>query len=140
MKSRKKPGDLRAWCAQIQSDDCINPREIFSTGKSRTRTDRKGQQLCKQVFRALSIALGGECRDTHLQDLEVLSVELAPDVTHLLVTVRPTRTSRKVDIEQVLQRLLSARSFLRGEIAATITRRRAPDLSFRVAKNPEVSE
>lgn len=90
--------------------------------------------MCKQAQRALCYALGGDCRDPLLQDLEVISVDPAPNAFHLIVTVMPGVMHEKVTTQEVLIRLGRVAGFLRSEVAAAIRRRRAPELSFRVLK------
>ena len=58
----------------------------------------------------------------------VVAVEPAPNESQLLVTLR----SDNADRESVLAKLNAVAGILRTEIAASITRKRAPKLRFRV--------
>jgi ribosome-binding factor A len=88
---------------------------------------RKALQLCRQVAEALHWILGSECGDEALQALRVVSVEPAPSAARLLVTVQA-----EADARAVLDRLAKAGGLLRSEVAASIHRRRAPELVFAV--------
>ena len=99
------------------------------------QAERKARQFCRQVQRALNLALA----DRHtagLNDLFVEDVSAAPDCGHLLVHVlipldRP--------ITEALSALRRDAPRLRSEVAMAITRKRAPELSF-VPAFPEGSE
>ncbi len=92
------------------------------------RGNRKALQLCRQVQKALSYALG-DCDDDLLAGLYVESVEPAPNEKHLMVTVSPLDAD--ISPEDVLVHLHHALGKLRSDVAASINRRRVPELSFR---------
>ena len=95
------------------------------------KPDYKTMQLCRQVQRALSLTLAGECNDDVLRGVYVESVVPAPDATHLLVRVIvPPANGPATTLAQVLQSLESAKGTLRAAVARAITRKRAPELSF----------
>lgn len=99
-----------------------------SSFESNAKTDRKLQQLCRQVERALSYVVPGELADPALADLSVASVRPGPDASRLMVWLR---TSRPIaDAPLILERLERARGKLRSEVAAAVTRKRAPELAF----------
>ena len=89
---------------------------------------RKSLQLCRQVNEALHWVLGAECGDVVLQALRVVSVEPAPSTARLLVTIE----ADGVDRAAAHAHLRKAAGMLRSEVAASICRRRAPELVFRV--------
>lgn len=91
------------------------------------RTDRKTLQLCRQVHRALILALAGECADEQLRDVSVDSVDAAGGGGHLLVRVN---VPGGLSVVEVLARLNSRAGKLRAIVAASICRKRAPMLSF----------
>jgi ribosome-binding factor A len=97
--------------------------------------NRKALQLCGQVERTLASVLAGECGDDVLRDLVVESVVPAPNASRVLVTVYLAPHAPVLDAHQVYEHLERARGRLRREVAAAITRRRVPDLLFRVV-NP----
>jgi ribosome-binding factor A len=75
--------------------------------------------------------------DAVLRDVSIVSVTPAPDASRLLVTVAgPSSASAGHDDAgaDLLARLDSARGYLRSEVAASIHRKRAPELAFSLAK------
>jgi ribosome-binding factor A len=89
--------------------------------------DRKARQFCRQVQRALNLALADRIADDGMNDLFVEDVSPAPDCGHLLVHVvipvdRP--------VAEALSALRRDAPRLRSEVAMAITRKRAPELSF----------
>jgi ribosome-binding factor A len=102
------------------------------------RRDHKTAQLCRQVFRAVSLALA-ECADDVLRELVVHDVEPAPDASRMLVRVGFSASVADVTgVADVLGRLGQASGFLRREVATAITRKRAPELMFTFAASDEV--
>ena len=94
----------------------------------RTQTGgRKALQLCRQVQRSLSYALG-ETGDDLLLGLYVDSVEPAPNEKRLLVTV--SAMGEECDPAQILNRLQFAMPLLRNAVAQSIHRKRVPELLF----------
>lgn len=130
MHARKiSPRRLRALCAEVHPDDGIDPR-TRPRGGSRAKLRRHAQQLCRQVAETLEYVLAeqGEI----LRGLHVVAVEPAPDTSRLLVTVGALLHDR-IDPAAALEQLERASGRLRSEVAAAITRRRAPALAFRFA-------
>jgi len=91
------------------------------------RSDRKTLQLCRQVQRALMLALAGECGDELLRDVSVDSVEPAGGAGHLLVLVS---VPGGVPAMEILARLNDRAGKLRAIVAGSICRKRTPMLSF----------
>jgi ribosome-binding factor A len=88
---------------------------------------RKAQQFCRQVQRALNLALADRYEDDGLNELFVDRVIPAPDCGHLLVhVVVPANRS----VTDALRNLRQDASRLRSEVAMAISRKRAPELSF----------
>lgn len=130
----KRPSrrQLRALCGEVHPDDGIDPRELARKWPPRVKTHRKAWQLCGQVAEALELVLSGQADDA-LRNLQVVSVEPAPDTTRLAVTVRVHPPSKDVDPRHVLEHLALASGRLRCAVGESITRRRVPALSFRLA-------
>lgn len=84
------------------------------------QAERKARQLCRQVQRALNLALAGEA-------LFADEVTPAPDCGRLLVHVAlpPGRA-----VAEVMAQLREAAPQLRSEVAMAIARKRAPQLFF----------
>ena len=81
---------------------------------------QKAWQLCRQVQRALNLALAD-------QDIFVDEVTPAPDCGHLLVYIL---IGRERSVPEALEALRRESPRLRAEVASAITRKRAPELSF----------
>ncbi len=105
------------------------------------KPDHKAMQVCRAAQRALSLALAGECDDDVLRSLYVESVLPAPDASRLLVCVVIPR-GVNVSIDEVLARLERVHGLMRSAVARSVTRKRAPELSFlptREHAEPEVT-
>ena len=121
-------------CAQPGPDDGLDPREFFKPVRNR-RDNRKDWQVCRQVFETLNYVLSGDSHDDVLRSLLVCEVVPAPDATRLLVTVQPLDVDGGTDLAVILQRLQQATGRLRAEVARSISRRKVPELVFRVVLN-----
>ena len=108
---------------------------FFQRHSRERREFRKTQQLCQQVSNAIEIELAS-ADDPRLQDLRVLQVEPAPDSSRLAIVVS-YYGEEPFDPEELLDALDVATSRLRHEVAQAITRRRAPDLTFRLVPRRE---
>jgi ribosome-binding factor A len=90
--------------------------------RDRQRTGYKDRQLCRQVQRALSLALDGD-----LADLLVADVSPLAGCARLLVQVV---IPDGADTPQMLERLHVRSGQLRAQVARSISRKRAPELTF----------
>ena len=131
---KRRPGrqQIELLCAEVGPDDGIDPRYVRRE-PAPNRAGRKTLQLCKQVERALSLALAAEFDDPVLRELQVLRVEPAPDSSRLLVTVCLNATAEPVAPNHVVAHLARAAGKLRCEIAAAICRKKTTELAFCVA-------
>ncbi|MGO8788633.1 MAG: ribosome-binding factor A [Terriglobia bacterium] len=94
---------------------------------SSRQAQRKAQQFCRQVQRALNLALAESSSDESLASLFVEGVSPAPDCGRLLVHVLvPTGYA----IAEAIGTLRRNAPRLRSEVAMAITRKRAPELMF----------
>lgn len=121
-------------CDAVGPDDLIDPKLLFRPSPHR-RDDRGARRLCSQVRETLTYALAGSCRDEVLQSLHVSDVEPAPDATRLAVTLVVPDPALAGTARA---RLALVAALLRSEVAASIHRRRAPELVFRVVPAGEV--
>ena len=132
---------MSAVCDEIGPDDGVDPRELAKAKMKQHRSinpapkgvGRKARQLGRQVAETLDSVLAGDSRDETLSGLRVVSVTPAPDASRLLVTVapRPPFDPQRFDPVEILARLGRASGWLRTEVAAAVTRRKAPVLTFR---------
>jgi hypothetical protein len=121
-RARRTPADALFERALL-GDDRIDRRK-FEPGR-----DRKTLQLCRQVQRALSLALAGECTDELLRDAFVEGVEPLGGAGQLLVrvTVPPNVGAAPGEVSA---RLAALAPRLRAVVAGEICRKRVPVLSF----------
>jgi hypothetical protein len=97
--------------------------------KFNPRQDRKTLQLCRQVQRALTMSLGGAGSDELLRDAYVESVEPLGGPGQLLVRITVAGDAGAAAGE-VAARLAAQTPRLRAIVAAEISRKRVPMLSF----------
>jgi ribosome-binding factor A len=127
---RKRPrSQIELLCSEIGPEDGIDPRAIRRESPP-SRAGRKTLQLCKQVERALCLALAGEFDDPVLRDLDVLAVDPAPTSSRLRVTVCVNSSADPIDPTVLVAHLTRASGRLRCEIAASIHRKKTPELAF----------
>jgi ribosome-binding factor A len=121
----------------VWTDD-VDPGLFFDDRGPSRRGTWKLQQLCKQVERAASVTLAGECASDVLVGAAVLSVEPAPDAARLRVTVvlAPGRSAE--DAAQAIADLRRAAQAFRQEAARSIHRKRVPEVTFDVCLAGEV--
>jgi ribosome-binding factor A len=133
MRSRRlSQKEVPYLCIEPGSGDGLDPRFDRPETEPR-RGGRKTLQLCRAAERTLAAVLAGECNDDILRELVVLSVVPGPKAGRLLVTVGlPGGAS--VSIEEVLARLDRVAGRLRSEVAAAVSRRKAPELAFQVVR------
>lgn len=97
--------------------------------------NHKDLQLCRQVFDALSLAFA-TLDDPIVDDLVLASVVPAPSASRVQVTLVPSRNDIDVDVALAAVRLHADE--LREEVAAEVTRRRVPELVFRIGQPDEL--
>jgi ribosome-binding factor A len=101
--------------------------------ESSGRRGHKDLQVCRQVFDALTYALA-ELADPVIEELVLVSVTPAPSAARVQVTLVPSHDG--VDQDAALARLHVIAPALRAEVAAELSRRRVPELVFRIAHPP----
>jgi ribosome-binding factor A len=144
---------IRGLCAELGEEDGLDPRLAprrtghggrhhsssgpgpgLGFGPQGRPVDRKACQLCRQVAVTLDEVLA-DCGDSVLQNLYVVDVTPFPDASRLMVAVASVdgKTERELGPEVVLEHLQHASGHLRCEVAAAVTRKRAPVLIYRLA-------
>ena len=96
-------------------------------GSASRQAFRKTQQFCRQVQRALNMALADWAADDQGFELYVDEVSPGPDCGHLLVHIVVQEGQSIADAMSALRRDTSR---LRTEVAMAISRKRAPELMF----------
>lgn len=102
-------------------------REKNNSRSGDRQAQRKTQQFCRQVQRALNLALTDESVGEIGCDLFVDEVSPGPDCGHLLVHIVVQEGHSIADALSALRRDASR---LRSEVAMSIARKRAPELAF----------
>jgi ribosome-binding factor A len=120
---------LRALCGEVHSEDGVDPRRD-NRHRAGSQAMRKARRLCQQVADTLSLVLD-DGSDDLLGDLTVLKVDPAPTTARLLVRVAAICEPGR-DPAQFVNALERAAPRLRCEVAAAITRRKAPILAFQL--------
>ena len=128
---------MLAFCGEIHEDDGIDPRQWFTSPRNRDKQDRKNQQLCSQVGETIDRVLSGEFDDELLHNLRVIEVTPAPDCSQLLVTLFADLEPGRATVDEIMQHLDKAVGRLRSEVAIAITRKRTPQLAFRIIEAEE---
>jgi hypothetical protein len=95
--------------------------------RGRAKADHKTAQLCRQVERAISLALAGECGDDLLRELQLDGVEPMGSASQLLVRLRVPAALALAD---VLPRIEAQAATLRCLVTRAICRKRVPTLTF----------
>lgn len=128
---RKRPfrKDILPLVHELGPEDGIDPRYLVNKPGS-GQPGRKALQLCSAVGKTIQHALCWELHDDVLANVHVTGVIPAPSTARLLVTVGAVGS--EVQPEVVLTRLRLSAGRLRGLIAATVARRRVPELIFRL--------
>jgi ribosome-binding factor A len=138
-RKRVSQEELQSLCGEVHADDGVDPTEFFRKSRSKNGSRRKTQQLCHQVAETLSLVLGGEL-DEALRDVRIVGVRPGADAAQLLVLVTAADASGEVDPTAVVAALAAASGRLRAEVAAAITRRRAPKLIFQFIERQDARE
>jgi ribosome-binding factor A len=128
---------LRALCAELRDDDGVDPRHFFKPSRRRNKEHRKARQLCCQVRKTLDLVLSSETEDELLVSLRVVAVTQGADASRLIVTVAADVPPDQFDPGGIATRLAAIQGRLRCEIAAAITRRKTPVLTFQVVPPAE---
>jgi ribosome-binding factor A len=115
-------------CAEAGPEDGIDPRGLLRSA-ARKKGGRKTQQLCGQVAEAINYALAAACNDDVLRVLGVAAVQPAPDESRLLISLAPL-VPGPCDPAEVMVHVQKALGKLRAEVAASIHRKKVPELTF----------
>jgi ribosome-binding factor A len=129
VSKRTRERDVVSELLDSEFETALEESEHQSRDRGR-RVEQKTQQLCRQVQRALNLALAGQFTDGALDDVFVIEVSAAGGSGRLLahVVIPSDRLA-----STVLTELRERAPRLRSIVAGYISRKRAPELSFVVA-------
>jgi len=91
------------------------------------KVQRKTQQFCRQVQRALNLALASGDSQSQGYEVFVEEVSPAPDCGHLLAHIMVSEGDL---LSEAMAWLRQNQPRLRAEVAMSIARKRAPELAF----------
>jgi ribosome-binding factor A len=125
--------DAKGLVGEVRAGDGIDPREEAKQLRRERREDRLGQahgvhkqeQFLSQVQEAIETAL--QSAATPVLNLLIVR-EVVQHGGSLAVVLSPTAES--VDMQQAIQAIEHAEPMLRREVAAAITRKDTPNLTF----------
>ncbi len=128
-RRRQRADEFKHLAGDIGPEDGGDPKaDHAKPWDAPKQAGRKSQQLCRQVWDALHGAFAA-CGDPAVQAASVVAVEPAPHTGRLRVLVGVPTDCDRIAVAEGVQR---AAGFLRGEVAAAISRRNAPELVFEV--------
>ena len=122
MKQHKRHSKEVAF-ADSEFAEVLSENDSGSHSSGR-QAQRKAQQFCRQVQRALNLALA---ENGAIDEVFVEEVSPAPDCGRLLVQIVIPAGRPVAEVIGVLRRETPR---LRSEVAKAITRKRAPELAF----------
>lgn len=123
----KKPKRGEAFCAVDPDFAAALEGDSSKKDSASRRAEHKARQLCRQVQRALTLALAERGSDPNLEQVYIEDVTPAPGCGHLLAHfVMPVGAS----LPEVLASLRQETPWLRAQVAAAISRKHAPEISF----------
>ena len=133
--SRESLKEIQELVGELRPDDGVDPRLAARQRRKQsdparpghTHGEHKQAQLFSQVKEAIDGALLG-ARNPVLNALSV--VDVTPTGGSLAVVVQPRDPGERVDPIAAAAALEAARSMLRREIAASISRKETPSLQF----------
>jgi ribosome-binding factor A len=127
--------ETRELVGKLRPDDGIDPRELAKRRRHERKEDRPGQghgvHKQEQFFAQVQTAIEAALQTAAAPILNSLAVqEVVPQGGSLVVIVTPQESAEPVDLREATQALEHAAAMLRREVAAAITRKDVPNLSF----------
>ncbi|MEA3182370.1 MAG: ribosome-binding factor [Gammaproteobacteria bacterium] len=129
MSRRTRERDVSSELFDSEFERALEETENQRRDRGR-RIEQKTQQLCRQVQRALNLALVAQSADGALDDVFIVGVSAMGGCGHLLAHVS-VPAGHPADV--VLKALRDRSAQLRAVVAGFISRKRTPELSFVVA-------
>jgi ribosome-binding factor A len=112
-----------------ERDEFLSSLRGESRQGGRAKDEHRNVMFCRQVQRALMLAVAGEVSDDVVGQFSVESVVPAPNCGHLLVSLGVPAGIPIPPIE-MLERIERIKPILRRAIAQASSRKRVPELSF----------
>ncbi len=132
--SKPAPGELLELCDSIHPEDGVSPKQISKRNQRSRKTARsqyRQRQLCRQVRMGVDDALSGDCADPLLSDL--VTIDVRPVAGSSVLEATLVTSERDIEtINQIQNRLVAAKGWIRSSVALVITRKRVPEIRFRV--------
>lgn len=132
--------EMLKYCLEIHEDDGKEARSMRPAKGDQQKNNYRTDRLCRQVLETLWLVIAGDGTDNDLSQVRIVSVEPAPDATRLRVIVTADvgdDMETRAHIEAILKLHMPR---LRSEVAAAITRKRAPTLVFQWRAMPSGTE
>lgn len=121
---------ILGYCLEIHDDDGDAARRSLRKKAVRKKVNHKVQQLCRQAWETLALAMAEDSGNDDLVHIQIVTVEPAPDASRLRVVVTADNILEPEARRELELRLQSHAGRLRCAVAAAITRRKAPALVF----------
>jgi hypothetical protein len=121
----------------VWPDGEAEPSRFFATPDRSRKGNWKAMQLCKQVERAVTVALAGECESAVLVGATVAAVEPAPDAGRLRVSIVLAPGMDADGLAEGRAALARSQAAIREEVARWIHRKRVPEIVFEVRLGQE---
>jgi len=135
--SKPSPEEILEFCDLIDQDDGVSPQELARRSRKQQRSSNSNRstyrllQLCRQIQHGIDDALWCDCCDPLLSDLRTFDVKPIDGSSALVVTlVTPETDLTRIGV--IYDRLQLARGIIRASVAGVISRKRVPQLQFRV--------
>lgn len=129
MSKRTRGRDIVFELFDSEFEQALEEAEHRQRDRGR-RIEQKTQQLCRQVQRALNLALAGQSAGGALDGVFVFEVSAAAGCGRLVAHIGVPAGH---DWRSALEELRERTPQLRAIVAGSISRKRAPELSFAVA-------
>ncbi|MDC0311795.1 hypothetical protein OAM04_01080 [bacterium] len=129
--------EMLEHCDELFVDDGISPQELekrkqSAIGKqSRGKPNHHSRQLCNQIYHAIDEVITCDCGDPVLDDLRAVWVRPVCKSSTLEVMLTTPETDVN-QIDKMHEALKNVSEILRSAVAGSITRKRVPQLTFRI--------
>lgn len=128
--SNKMRQQMLKLCGSISEDDGQDPRKLSESKTTRKSNDEyRHERLCRQVARTLELVLPESLAEP-IRDLKIDRVVRGRNTSVLKVKIAEPKWADRSQQTELMDLVKSQEGWLRSEVAAAITRKRVPRLSF----------